>query len=86
MEMLPGSGPFDVALPFNSNAQGSLDLEALQIEWVEGMANQVFRPAPIISGHMVVWDEIAAEVAKEFPDGTWDKMLGDAMTVRMTLN
>ena len=32
---------------------------------------------------MVMWDEIAAEVAKEFPDVTWDKMLVDAMTVRM---
>jgi len=29
---------------------------------------------------MVMWDEIAAEVAKEFPDVTWDKMLVDAMT------
>ena len=35
---------------------------------------------------MVMWDEIAAEVAKEFPDVTWDKMLVDAMTVRMTLD
>ena len=35
---------------------------------------------------MVLWDEIAAEVAKEFPDVTWDKMLVDAMTVRMTLD
>ncbi|MBE0529441.1 MAG: tartrate dehydrogenase [Rhodospirillales bacterium] len=34
---------------------------------------------------LVLWDEIAAEVAKEFPDVTWDKMLVDAMTVRMTL-
>ena len=34
---------------------------------------------------MVMWDEIAAEVAAEFPDVTWDKMLVDAMTVRMTL-
>ncbi|MFN3460259.1 MAG: tartrate dehydrogenase [Oceanibaculum sp.] len=34
---------------------------------------------------MVMWDEIAAEVAKEFADVTWDKMLVDAMTVRMTL-
>ena len=32
---------------------------------------------------MVMWDEIAAEVAKEFPDVTWDKMLVDAMTMRM---
>src|SRR5579872_4020752 len=32
---------------------------------------------------MVLWDEIAAEVAKEFPDVTWDKMLVDAMTARM---
>src|ERR671921_956412 len=32
---------------------------------------------------MVMWDEIAAEVAAEFPDVTWDKELVDAMTVRM---
>jgi tartrate dehydrogenase/decarboxylase/D-malate dehydrogenase len=35
---------------------------------------------------MVLWDEIAAEVAKEFPEVAWDKMLVDAMTVRMTLD
>jgi tartrate dehydrogenase/decarboxylase/D-malate dehydrogenase len=35
---------------------------------------------------MVMWDEIAAEVAAEFPEVTWDKMLVDAMTVRMTLD
>jgi tartrate dehydrogenase/decarboxylase / D-malate dehydrogenase len=34
---------------------------------------------------MVMWDEIAAEVAREFPDVTTDKMLVDAMTMRMTL-
>jgi tartrate dehydrogenase/decarboxylase / D-malate dehydrogenase len=34
---------------------------------------------------MVLWDQIAAEVALEFPNVTWDKMLVDAMTVRMTL-
>lgn len=34
---------------------------------------------------MVMWDEIAAEVGKDFPDVTTDKMLVDAMTVRMTL-
>ena len=32
---------------------------------------------------MVLWDEVAAETAAEFPDVTWDKMLVDAMTVRM---
>ncbi|MCJ1305250.1 hypothetical protein MMC08_008064 [Hypocenomyce scalaris] len=32
---------------------------------------------------LVMWDEIAAEVALDFPDVTWDKMLVDAMTVRM---
>jgi tartrate dehydrogenase/decarboxylase / D-malate dehydrogenase len=34
---------------------------------------------------MVMWDEIAAEVAGEFPDVSWDKMLVDAMTMRMVL-
>jgi tartrate dehydrogenase/decarboxylase/D-malate dehydrogenase len=34
---------------------------------------------------MVMWDEIAAEIAAGFPEVTWDKMLVDAMTVRMTL-
>jgi tartrate dehydrogenase/decarboxylase/D-malate dehydrogenase len=32
---------------------------------------------------MVLWDEIAAEVAKDFSDVAWDKMLVDAMTTRM---
>ena len=32
---------------------------------------------------MVMWDEIAAEVAAEFADVTWDKELVDAMTMRM---
>ena len=32
---------------------------------------------------MVLWDEVAAEVAKDFPDVKVDKMLVDAMTVRM---
>ncbi|MBB3387527.1 tartrate dehydrogenase/decarboxylase/D-malate dehydrogenase [Rhizobium sp. BK275] len=32
---------------------------------------------------LVLWDEIAAEVAKDFPDVTWDKELVDAMTFRM---
>ncbi len=34
---------------------------------------------------MVMWDEIAAEVAREFPEVTWDKMLVDAMTMRMVM-
>ncbi|MHB1305120.1 MAG: tartrate dehydrogenase [Acidiphilium sp.] len=32
---------------------------------------------------MELWDEVAAETAAEFPDVDWDKMLVDAMTVRM---
>ena len=34
---------------------------------------------------MVMWDEIAAQIAKEFPDVAWDKMLVDAMTMRMVI-
>lgn len=34
---------------------------------------------------MVLWDEIAAEIAKEFTDVTVEKMLVDAMTCRMVL-
>ncbi|MCI0752915.1 tartrate dehydrogenase [Teichococcus vastitatis] len=34
---------------------------------------------------MVMWDEIAEEVSREFPDVAWDKMLVDAMTMRMVL-
>jgi tartrate dehydrogenase/decarboxylase / D-malate dehydrogenase len=34
---------------------------------------------------MVMWDEIAAAVAGDFPDVTSDKMLVDAMTMRMVL-
>lgn len=32
---------------------------------------------------MVMWDEIAASVAREFPDVAWDKELVDAATARM---
>jgi tartrate dehydrogenase/decarboxylase/D-malate dehydrogenase len=32
---------------------------------------------------MVLWDEVAAEVARDFPDVSWDKELVDAMTARM---
>lgn len=32
---------------------------------------------------LVLWDEIAAEVAAGFPGVTWDKELVDAMTIRM---
>ncbi len=32
---------------------------------------------------MVMWDEIAAEIADEFPQVTWDKELVDAATARM---
>jgi tartrate dehydrogenase/decarboxylase/D-malate dehydrogenase len=32
---------------------------------------------------MVMWDEIALEVSKEFPDVQWDKELVDAATARM---
>ena len=35
---------------------------------------------------MVLWDEIASEVSNGFSDVTLDKMLVDAMTVRMTLD
>jgi tartrate dehydrogenase/decarboxylase/D-malate dehydrogenase len=34
---------------------------------------------------MVMWDEIATDIAREFPDVTWDKMLVDAMTMRMVM-
>ena len=34
---------------------------------------------------MVMWDETANEVAKDFPDVVMDKMLVDAMTCRMVL-
>jgi tartrate dehydrogenase/decarboxylase/D-malate dehydrogenase len=32
---------------------------------------------------MVMWDEVAQEVAKDFPGVAWDKELVDAMTARM---
>jgi tartrate dehydrogenase/decarboxylase/D-malate dehydrogenase len=34
---------------------------------------------------MVLWDEVSEKVSREFADVTWDKMLVDAMTVRMVL-
>ncbi|KAF1960076.1 tartrate dehydrogenase [Byssothecium circinans] len=35
---------------------------------------------------MVLWDEVAAEVARDYPEVKWDKMLVDAMTCRMVLD
>ena len=35
---------------------------------------------------LVLWDEVAQEVASDYPDVRWDRMLVDAMTVRMTLH
>ncbi|KAK7528179.1 uncharacterized protein IWZ02DRAFT_369418 [Phyllosticta citriasiana] len=35
---------------------------------------------------MVLWDEVAKDVAKDFPDVKVDKMLVDAMTTRMVLD
>jgi tartrate dehydrogenase/decarboxylase / D-malate dehydrogenase len=32
---------------------------------------------------MVMWDEIASQIAKEYPDVSWDKELVDAATARM---
>jgi len=32
---------------------------------------------------MVMWDEVAVQVARDFPDVKWDKELVDAMTARM---
>jgi tartrate dehydrogenase/decarboxylase/D-malate dehydrogenase len=32
---------------------------------------------------MVMWDEVATQVARDFPDVRWDKELVDAMTARM---
>lgn len=32
---------------------------------------------------LVLWDEVAAEVAADFPGVTWHKELVDAMTIRM---
>ena len=34
----------------------------------------------------VLWDEVAQEVAADYPDVSWDRMLVDAMTVRMVLH
>lgn len=35
---------------------------------------------------LVLWDEVAGMVSKDFPDVEWVRMLVDAMTVRMTLH
>lgn len=32
---------------------------------------------------LVLWDEVATEVARDFPDVKWDKELVDAITIRM---
>jgi len=35
---------------------------------------------------LVLWDEVAGQVAGEYPDVSWDRILVDAMTVRMVLH
>lgn len=35
---------------------------------------------------LVLWDEVAVIVSEDFPDVEWERMLVDAMTVRMTLH
>jgi tartrate dehydrogenase len=35
---------------------------------------------------LVLWDKVAKEVSKDYPEVTWDKMLVDAMTIRMVTN
>ncbi|KAK9446502.1 putative tartrate dehydrogenase [Limtongia smithiae] len=35
---------------------------------------------------LVLWDEVAEEISLEYPDVKWDKMLVDAMTVRMVIH
>jgi len=35
---------------------------------------------------LVLWDEVAQEVSREYPEVRWEKMLVDAMTVRMVNN
>jgi tartrate dehydrogenase len=35
---------------------------------------------------LVLWDKIAKEVSQDYPEVTWDKMLVDAMTIRMVTN
>ncbi|OJJ54738.1 hypothetical protein ASPSYDRAFT_475185 [Aspergillus sydowii CBS 593.65] len=34
----------------------------------------------------LIWDEVAAEVARDYPDVKWDQVLVDAMIVRMVVN
>ena len=59
--MVPGSGIFNVTLPINSASSGALTLESVAIEWVAGMANQVYRDAPIIQNQIVHWDNAESE-------------------------
>ncbi len=59
--MVPGTGTFNVTLPIDSTSSGALTLESVVIEWVAGMANQVFRDAPIIQNQIVFWDSAESE-------------------------
>jgi hypothetical protein len=54
--MLPGAGNFNVSLPINSTSPGILTLDSVSIEWVDGMANQVYRDAPVFLDQWVFWD------------------------------
>ena len=54
--MVPATGNFNISIPINSTNAGSLTAESVMIEWVAGMANQVYRDAPIFQNQIIHWD------------------------------
>ncbi len=56
MLMLPGTGTFNITLPLNTTLASRLTLSNVIIEWVAGMANPVYKDAPLFQDDMVWWD------------------------------
>ena len=57
--MQMGSGAFNVSLPLSATRNGSVTLEAVNINWVDGALNQMLPDAPILSLYGVAWDNVS---------------------------
>ena len=57
--MLMGIGSFNVSLPLSATRNGSVTLEAVNINWIDGALNQVLPDAPLLSLYDVAWDNVS---------------------------
>ena len=59
LAMLMGSGTFNVSLPLSATRNGSVTLEAVNINWVDGALNQVLPDASVLTLFDVAWDNVS---------------------------